>query len=145
MSRRWLVWLLFVGLWTSALLLPNPDEWARALLLPATDSAIKPHRVRQELLDIVLSFFFSKTLHVVGYALLAMLSGWLGLAWRVRWRLLLFMSAHAMATELFQGLSPGRHPSWRDVGLDHVGIALGLALTWKLWLDAPAAARDHPP
>jgi hypothetical protein len=66
MSWRWLVWSLFVGAWTWALLLPNPDQWARALILPEALAAQEAHPVRQQLLDVVLSFFFSKTLHVVG-------------------------------------------------------------------------------
>jgi VanZ family protein len=134
MNWRWLVWLLFVGVWTWALLLPNPERWARALILPETIVVPEDHPVRQELLEMVLSLVFSKTLHVAGYAVLAILSGWQRLTGPFRWALLAFLSLHALGTEFFQAYVPGRHPSWRDVGLDHVGIVLGLALTWKWWL-----------
>src|SRR5262249_17151729 len=77
MNWRWLPWLLVVGVWTWALLLPNPGDWARALILPDEVAAAGDHPVRQQLLTIVLSFLFSKALHVLGYALLAALSGWL--------------------------------------------------------------------
>jgi VanZ family protein len=134
MIWRWLVWLVFVVLWTWALLLPNPDEVARALIFPATVAVEESHPVREELLEILLSFVFSKALHVAGYAALTALSGWLGATWRARWILVAFMSVHAMGTEFLQGYSPGRHPAWRDVGLDHLGIVMGLALTWRSWL-----------
>jgi len=143
MSWRWVVWLLYVAVWTWGLLLPNPDRWARALILPVTIVAPEDHPVRQELLEVVLSLFFSKTLHVAGYALLAVLSGWQRTAWGLRWGLLVFMSIHALGTEFLQAFAPGRHPSWRDVGLDHVGIMVGLALTWKWWLSL-SAGRPNP-
>jgi hypothetical protein len=135
MRRRWVVWWLYVGIWTWALLLPNPDRWVRALILPDTVAAGEGHPVREKLLHVVSSFVFSKTLHVTGYALLAIVSGWQRVSGRYRWGLLGFMSLHALATEFLQTYAPGRHPSSRDVSLDHLGIALGVAVSWKWWLD----------
>ena len=133
----WLLWLTYLGAWTWALLVPNPPGLVRALLFP--DAAPTPDgaEVRWQLLLILQSFHFSKVVHVVGYAGFAVCSAWLRLPRRFRWVLLLFLSIHAVGTELLQNLEPTRHPSWRDVGLDHLGIALGLALTAKWWLERP--------
>jgi hypothetical protein len=76
-----------------------------------------------------------------------MLTGWLVVRQRTRWLLLALLFGHACGTELLQYLMDvGRTGSVRDVGLDWLGIALGVALTWKwyrldqLW---PAAGQDR--
>lgn len=145
MRWRWLIWLVYVLTWTWALLLPNPNDWACWLLGHPGDQMGDPP-FRLQLLLFVESFFFSKGLHVSAYAVFAILSMWLRVPWRYRWLLVVFMSCHAMGTEFFQNFEPSRHPSWRDVGLDHLGIILGMGATWKGWLarsrDKAAASAD---
>jgi VanZ family protein len=119
---RWLLWLLPLAAWTTALLTPQPVQLADAVL---PDS---------------LQFPSFKLLHVGAYAVLAVLAGWLRAPPRVRWLLLVFLSAHAMGTEYFQRFVPLRTPSWGDVGWDHLGLLLGLALSWKWWWQRPEAA-----
>jgi VanZ family protein len=114
-SGRWLVWGLFATLWTIVLVVPLPD-----LQLPAPLTG--PGR-----------FHFSKTLHVAAYAFLAGLGGWLKLAARDRLLLLVFLMAHAPLTEFIQLHVPGRTGRVEDVLLDHLGIGIGLALSWKWW------------
>jgi hypothetical protein len=78
-------------------------------------------------------FLLSKLFHVSDYALMAVLTAWLPAPRRLRGLLLLFLSAHAMGTEFIQLFVATRTGTLHDIGLDHVGIALGLALTWKWW------------
>src|SRR5438067_1101160 len=111
---RWAVWALYVVAWTRSLLVENP---VRGVVDPALAFKL---------------FLFSKTVHVTAYALFAVLSGWLHVRRPHRWLLLAFMSLHAFATEYGQHFFVTRHPSLRDVGLDHAGIALGVLLTWGL-------------
>jgi VanZ family protein len=117
-----LVWALFLAGWTSALLTPEPVEIADAVLPPET------------------VFSASKLLHVAAYAVLAVLTGWLPVSARVRWLLLLVLSAHTLATEYLQGFVPTRTASWLDVGIDHVGIGIGIGITWKWWAGAKRQA-----
>jgi VanZ family protein len=63
---------------------------------------------------------------------LAMLTGWLLVTYRVRWICLACLSFHAFATEFLQQFVE-RSGSLRDVGLDHLGLALGLILTIPWW------------
>jgi hypothetical protein len=84
-----------------------------------------------------LLFILAKILHVVAYAGLAILSGWLRLPCRWRWVILFIIMAHAPVTELLQLNIEGRTGTLRDVGLDHLGIGLGLLLTWKWWAEQP--------
>jgi VanZ family protein len=113
---RWLVWSVYVVAWTTALLTPHPVRLAEAIL---PEDAYFPA---------------SKGLHVAAYAVMAILSGWLRVPWKARWGLLLFLSFHTMATEYLQGFVPTRVPSWQDVLIDHVGLALGLLASWRWWL-----------
>jgi hypothetical protein len=138
MRWRWFLWLVYLGVWTWALLVPDPGAWARFLLgLPAAAEPAELPDWRAQLLRMLLSFWFSKGLHVAGYLVLTALSAGLTVPARFRWLLLAFLSAHALGTEFLQGFEATRHPSWRDVGLDHLGIILGLVLTWKSWIDKP--------
>jgi VanZ family protein len=111
----WLLWTAFVTVWTFLLLMPRPHE-----LVPS-----------EEILEY--SFSIAKTLHVSAYALFAILSAALPVSPRRRWLLIVFMSAHAFLTEFGQIFSEDRHPSLRDVGIDHLGMVLGMALSWKWW------------
>ena len=116
---RWVIWVLYVIAWTKALLTENPVR-------PGNNPALQYQL-----------FLFSKTVHVTAYALLAALSGWLHVPPRSRWLLLVFMSLHAFLTEFGQHFYETRHPSLRDVGLDHLGILLGVLLTWSWWRGRP--------
>jgi hypothetical protein len=109
------LWLLCVAVWTVGLLTPHPVRASREVLTPAT------------------AYPASKTLHVAAYALLAGTLPWLGLRGGRRWWLVGFLSLHAAATELLQRWVPDRTGSLTDVGLDHLGVLLGLACTWPAW------------
>jgi VanZ family protein len=111
---RWLAWWLLLTAWTVALLTPQPAQLAQAVLTEQLD------------------FLSSKALHISAYALLVGLAGWFELSGRMWWLLLPFLSLHAAATEYLQNFIPERTASWRDVGLDHVGMALGLLLCLSL-------------
>ena len=121
---RWLLWTVFLIVWTTALLTTEPVHIARAVLAPP---AILPT---------------AKLLHVSAYAFLAVLSGWLFVPARWRWVLLLFMCLHAFGTEFFQQFVPERGPSLRDVGIDHIGIAIGLALSSRWWLQIDKSSQQ---
>ncbi len=120
----WTLWVLYVGAWSTALLTPDPVKMAEAVL-PA------PTR-----------FVSAKTLHVAAYLVLTVLTGLLGTRRSWRWALLALLSAHALATEYFQQFVPTREGSWRDVGLDHIGICLGLLLGWKWWFARSPGTRE---
>jgi VanZ family protein len=112
---RWAIWGIYVAAWTTALLTPHPVRVAEAVL---PEHAIFPT---------------SKALHIGAYAGMAILSAWLRVPGKARWGLLLFLSFHTMATEYLQGFVPTRVPSWGDVLIDHVGLALGLLVSWRWW------------
>jgi hypothetical protein len=115
-TQRWLLWIGYVVAWTTALLVPNPFKSGNA---PDVQTGLT---------------IFAKVVHVSAYAALAMLTGWLGVRGKGRWWLLAFLIAHAFGTEWLQHLMGlGRTGSWRDVALDHLGIAIGLVLSWGLW------------
>jgi VanZ family protein len=121
-----LAFALLLVAWTVALLSPVPQ---------AAKEALGGERG---------AFWFGKCLHVGTYAFLAIFGGTLRLSRRWRFVLLGVLSLHAFATEFFQEFV-GRGASWRDVGLDHVGILLGIAVSWKWWrqLLAADAAPDQ--
>jgi VanZ family protein len=121
MAWRWAVWLLFVAVWSTALLVPDPID----ILLRHTEGVVElSHRT---------TFLMAKSLHVAAYALAAVLTGWLHTSTRWRWGLLAFWSLHACATEYGQTFVPGRTGSVRDVIIDHIGLAIGLSLSWRWW------------
>jgi hypothetical protein len=117
---RWLIWLAYVTAWTCALLAPVPEgDWG------SVGSG-------EESID--LKYLFGKAVHVSAYAVLAGLAGWLRVPYRRRWLLLFFVMAHGTVTELLQLHSTThRTGCLEDVGLDHLGVALGLLVTWKWW------------
>jgi VanZ family protein len=114
---RWTAWGVFALLWTIALLATFPVTARDAVLAPSE------------------GFTAGKTLHVLAYALFAMLTAWLPASSSTRWTLLGFVSFHAFATEFLQQFV-NRTPSIADIGLDHVGIVLGFVSTWKRWTEA---------
>jgi VanZ family protein len=118
MILRWLSWSLFLTLWTLALLTPQPVQVADAVLPEET------------------VFPASKLLHVLGYALLAVLTAALPLRGRTRWWFFALLALHAAGTEFGQQFVPPRTGCLRDVGLDHVGIVVGVICTWRCWFGA---------
>src|SRR5262249_5698935 len=110
---RWLAWSLFLSAWTLALLTPQRVQVAAAVL-------------REE------TFFpASKLLHVLGYALLAILTAALPLPGRTRWWFFGLLALHAAGTEFVQQFVPPRTGSLRDVGRDHAGIVMGVVCTGR--------------
>ncbi|MBY0528463.1 MAG: VanZ family protein [Gemmataceae bacterium] len=115
---RCCIWLGYVVSWSVALLMRNPVEPGNGLR--------DPHFL----------FYVSKGVHISSYVLLTILTAWLRTRGWVRWGLLVFLFIHASATEFAQAVLPlGRSGSVRDVVLDLVGIAIGVALTWRWWRD----------
>jgi VanZ family protein len=116
---RWVIWVTYVVVWTAILVMPTPDtgDWT------------------VEELGIDFKYLIGKSLHVGAYAMLAMLTGWLQVSARRRWLLLFFIMAHGTVTELVQLHIPSRSGSLKDVGFDHLGIGLGLLVSWKWWSD----------
>ena len=115
----WTVWLVYAVAWTVALLTPEPVQVA--------DAVFGEHR----------AFLAAKVLHVGAYALFTILSSRLHERRPFRWLVPAFLALHALGTEFFQGFVPLRSPAWRDVGLDYLGILLGLLLGWKWWREWP--------
>jgi hypothetical protein len=119
---RGLVWFLCVVLWTVALLTLFPVEIGAAIIPDDW------------------SFSAAKCLHISVYVFLTVYLRWLPLG-RWRWLLLAFLSLHAAGTEFCQQFVPGRHSAFRDVLINHFGLMLGMALTWRCWL--PRSAIGH--
>ncbi len=115
---RGLGWCLCVALWTTALLTTYPVH---------VGEAVAPS-----------GWYFpaAKCLHISAYAFLTVYLTWMPLG-RWRWLLLAFLSLHAAGTEFGQLFVPDRYGQLSDVLIDHVGLVLGVALTWKRWLPRP--------
>lgn len=112
---RGLGWCLCIALWTTALLTTYPVR---------VGETVAPS-----------GFYFpaAKCLHVSAYAFLTVYITWMPLG-RWRWLLLAFLSLHAVGTEFCQQFVPDRTGCIADVLIDHAGLLLGMALTWKRWL-----------
>jgi len=116
---RWTIWIVLVALWTTALTRPLPD------FTEIAGEGIMAHR-----------YVLAKTLHVAGYAMLAVLSGWLRAPMRWRIALMFFLMVHGTITEHIQLHVEGRTGTLEDVGFDHLGIFLGYVASWKWWSNA---------
>lgn len=82
-------------------------------------------------------FTFSKCLHVAAYALFVVLAASMRLPPWQRGLVLGLIVAHTMLSEYFQWVLADichRTGQWSDVGLDCIGITIGVALSWKWWL-----------
>ena len=121
----WLAWWVVFAGWTAALLRPEPVAVGRRVLPGA------------------LLFYAGKGLHVSAYAVLAGWAVWLPASRRVRCALLGLLVLHAGATEYLQPYV-GRGGDLKDVGLDLLGVALGLLLTVRRWRPAPAGPPPSP-
>jgi VanZ family protein len=122
---RWLVWGVYVVLWTALLVMP---AGAINRLSPA---------------EILLGskYLIAKSLHVTAYAVMTLLCGWLHVSSRFRWLLMFFLMGHATLTEMIQFHVPelGRSGELNDVAFDQFGITLGLLLSWSWWVK-----KDEP-
>ena len=103
------------ALWTFGLLMPIPKASASKVL--GGEGGVH---------------LFGKMLHIGAYAFLTVLGGSMPLTRRQLWLLLTGLSFHAFATEFLQQFVD-RGSSLRDAGLDHLGIALGIAVGWRWW------------
>jgi VanZ family protein len=122
-----LILLAYTIAWTTALVVPVPN----AEELPFGEELFT-HRV-----------LFAKSVHVSAYALFAILVGWL--QWPQCWRPLLMcgLMLHGAGSEWIQeNLTSTRSGSLSDVLFDHLGILVGLCISWKWWTrtDPPLAA-----
>jgi VanZ family protein len=129
MSWRWRLWILYVLAWTTALLVPVPDHghWD----IGDTEFDLK--------------FAIGKGLHISAYVVMTALTAWLHAPMRIRFFLMFFLMVHATFTEMMQlTMDVGRSGELFDVGLDHIGIAIGMFLTWSWWAQ-PDSARSLTP
>jgi VanZ family protein len=112
----WLIWLLCAGLWSVALLTSFPVQVKDAVLSPQA------------------GYHASKLLHVSAYAFLGGFAAWLLPGHAMRFVPILFLSFHAFGTEYLQQFVALRTGSITDVGFNHLGLIVGLAVTWWKWL-----------
>jgi len=111
---RWTVWVAALVVYTYLLLAPDP--W-----LPTWLRTTVGHKVTTDL-------SVGKFAHGVMYGALTLWTFMLPVG-RFGWLIcVLILSLHGFGTEFVQLYVPGRHGRWQDVGIDHVGIALGLML-----------------
>jgi len=115
---RWLLWFAYAAAWTVALVVPVPD--------------VQVLSFGEELID--LRWLFAKSVHVSAYAVFAILTGLLPVAWRWRLPLLFLLMLHGAGTEWVQeNFTTSRTGSLSDVLWDHLGIAVGCCVSWKWW------------
>ena len=118
-KRRWWVWWGMTVAWTILLLAPMSHHELPIL------SALR----------IDLKFIIAKSIHVGMYAVITVWAGWLMAPLKYRFLLIFFLMAHACWTEMMQKVleSFGRGGNLEDVAWDHLGIALGIAVSWRWW------------
>jgi VanZ family protein len=107
------IFLIFLGLWTWKLLEPYPVPEALASHIP-----------------ISLEFAFAKSLHAGAYAFLTVLAAFLPVRRPYFWAVVIIVALHGVGTEIGQTYVPSRHGCVRDVIIDWIGVALGLACLW---------------
>ncbi len=113
----WQLWLAVFVVWT--LLLIAPGNWFPG---PVVSSQVGGIGV-------------GKLLHVGAFAVLAGSAGWLPLSLRQRSIIAFALILHGGLTELIQTLVPYREGSWRDMGIDTLGVVIGY-LTSRWWWPA---------
>lgn len=110
--------------------------WTVALLIPVPKTA-------DRIGDAELKFILSKVLHTTAYAYLTVVAAQMVLSVRRRWFILGLLSFHAFLTEFLQQFV-NRGASLRDVGLDHLGILIGLLAGRPHWRGSwPAEPRKQ--
>ena len=118
------LWFGILAAWTVALLRPIPHQAVKAVGGPDN------------------SFWVGKTLHVSMYAFLSVVLACTPWSRRLRIVLVLVLALHGGLTEFLQQFV-GRGASWRDVGLDTMGVIIGVMLTWKRWLTTSSLGYWH--
>ena len=122
---RWLIWSAFVIVWTIALEVPVKETEQ----LPGGEFIVSNKKL------------LAKSVHVVFYAILTVMSVWVPHNQRYRWLMMFFLMAHAWGTEMLQELLQPicfRGGTLSDVGFDVLGILLGFAASWKWWMNEPS-------
>jgi VanZ family protein len=118
---RWGILVVYVIAWTAALLMPVPVSGAMAFEgMPS------------------LRMLFAKSLHAAAYAVLAMLTAWVRVPSRYRWLMMMLLMAHPTITEMLQLITEpyfGRNGNLLDVALDQVGIAVGVIMSRRWWME----------
>lgn len=109
------LFFLFLGLWTWKLLEPNPVPEVLATGIP-TDW----------------KFWLAKALHAGAYAFLTGLASRLPVHRSYFWCIVVFLALHAVGTEIGQSYIPNRHGSLRDVIIDWLGIGLGVKVASRI-------------
>jgi hypothetical protein len=89
-------------------------------------------RLRDAVIPEDFAYLASKSVHVLAYALFAILTSRLPAR---RW-LLLLVILHGPLTEFLQQFTD-RTPQLTDVGLDWLGVGLGVLVTWRNWRSSP--------
>lgn len=118
----WFAWLACVLISTAVLVGPSLSLILRQQIESEENAALDYQ-----------FFLFSKVFHVADYGLMAVLTALLPAGRRLRGLLLVFLSVHAAGTEFLQQFVETRSGTWQDVVLDHLGMGLGVALTWRWW------------
>ena len=103
------VFTIFLGLWTWKLLEPNPV----------------PEKMTEGW-SLSRKFVAAKALHVCGYGFLTLLAAWLPVRRAYFAATVGMLALHAIGTEIGQNYVRNRHGSALDVGFDWLGIALAL-------------------
>ncbi len=110
----WPLWLAVFVMWTFMLIAPG--NWFPG---PVVSSKVGGIGV-------------GKLLHVGAFAVLAGSTGWLRQTRKLRTLIAFALILHGGLTELIQTRVPYREGSWRDVGIDTLGVVLGY-LTSRWW------------
>ena len=113
---RWMLWLGFAAAWTTALVIPIPSD-----------------QLQLGELFISRRVLVAKTVHVAAYAVFTILTGWLRVPLRWRPALMFLLMAHAAGTEFIQLNLSYRSGTVGDVLFNHLGIAVGFAMSWAWW------------
>lgn len=116
----WSIWIVFTLAWTAGLVLPISS--------PTFGDT-------EEIRNLV-RFILSKGAHLSLYAAWTVLTGSLRAPFRYRLFLLMFLMFHAVATEWVQTFVPSRTGLLRDAAIDHLGIFLGVLISFRWWTQA---------
>lgn len=118
-TGRWLLWSIYVTLWTVSLLVPRQ----------VVNSALPSLELEEGL-----RLMIAKSIHAAAYAVLAILCAWLRLEARFRFLLVFFLMGHATLTEILQQYIEGRTGTLLDVAINDLGILAGIVLSWSWWV-----------
>jgi VanZ family protein len=121
------VFLIFLGLWTWKLLEPKPV----------------PEAIEQQI-PVDFKFALAKSLHAGAYAFLTVLAALLPVRRPYFWAVVATLALHGVGTEIGQTYIPSRHGCVRDVIIDWTGIAFGLAGLWAYSCLSRAAWKTAP-